>query len=249
MSNYNQFSRYYDNLTTNIDYNFHADYYDKIVKEFTDKKGILLDLACGTGSLCEAMAKKDYDVIGVDISEEMLNVAIEKKFDSGLPIQYLRQDMCKLDMFGTIDVIICALDSLNHLADKSCIKRALEHVSLFLDPNDGLFIFDVNTPYKHKQILGDNTFVYDTDQVYCVWQNSYENDDNKVQIDLTFFEQEDDKYYRYDESFCEIAFSQSEIKEMCEKSGLEVISVFDYMTKNSPFDKSEKLTFVTRKVK
>ncbi len=106
MSSYHKFAQYYDILTSNIDYQKHADYYDNIISQHMPDKGILLDLACGTGSLSEAMAKKGYDVIGVDLSEEMLSVALDKKFDSGLPIQYLCQDMCKLDMYGTIDVTI-----------------------------------------------------------------------------------------------------------------------------------------------
>jgi SAM-dependent methyltransferase len=208
----------------------------------------LLDLACGTGTLSEEMARRGFDVIGVDNSEDMLSIALDKKFDSGLPIQYLCQDMCELDMYGTIDVTICALDSLNHLADINSVKRAIERVSLFTNPN-GLFIFDINTIYKHKNILGNNTFIYDTDEVFCVWQNTYNEKDNSVLIELNLFEKDEDVYRRFDESFSEKAYDVEMIKQICENAGLELINIYDYMTKNPPRDDSEKLTFITRKVR
>ena len=248
MSSYSKFALYYDILTTNIDYKAHADYYEKIIEKYSKGKGILLDLACGTGTLSELMARKGFDVIGVDYSQEMLSIALDKKFDSGLPIQYLCQDMCKLDMYGTIDVTICALDSLNHLDDIKSLKCAIERVSLFCEPN-GLFIFDINTIYKHKNILADNTYIYDTEQVYCIWQNAYNDVNNSVDIDLTFFEKQDKTYTRFDESFSEQAYEVEEIKKICEDSGLEVIGIYDYLTENYYTQNSEKVTFITRKVK
>ena len=178
----------------------------------------------------------------------MLSIALDKKFDSGLPIQYLRQDMCRLDMYGTIDVTICALDSINHLPDIKSVKRAIERVSLFLNPN-GLFIFDVNTIYKHKNILGDNTFIYDTEEVYCVWQNTFEEKDNTVDIDLNFFEKDNNCYYRFDENFKEIAYDVNRLIDICENAGFEVLGIYDYMTENPPRENSEKITFVARKVR
>lgn len=248
MSSYHKFALYYDILTKNIDYHKHADYYENIILEQMPFKGILLDLACGTGTLSEEMARRGFDVIGVDNSEDMLSIALDKKFDSGLPIQYLCQDMCELDMYGTIDVTICALDSLNHLADINSVKRAIERVSLFTNPN-GLFIFDINTIYKHKNILGNNTFIYDTDEVFCVWQNTYNEKDNSVLIELNLFEKDEDVYRRFDESFSEKAYDVEMIKQICENAGLELINIYDYMTKNPPRDDSEKLTFITRKVR
>ncbi len=248
MSSYHKFAQYYDILTSNIDYQKHADYYDNIISQYMPDKGILLDLACGTGSLSEAMAKSGYDVIGVDLSEEMLSIALNKKFDSGLPIQYLCQDMCKLDMYGTIDVTICALDSLNHLPDINSVKRAIERVSLFSNPN-GIFVFDINTLYKHKKILGNNTFIYDTDDVYCVWQNTYNDKDNSVLIELNFFEKDSDTYRRFDESFLEKAYDIEQLIDICENAGLEVLSIYDYLTNYPPREDSEKLTVVTRKVR
>ncbi len=248
MSGYHSFSYFYDKLTENISYKDRAVYFDMLIKKHNGEKNILLDLACGTGSLSEEMSKMGYDVIGVDASEDMLNEALDKKFESGLNIQYLCQDMTKLDMFGTIDVTICALDSLNHLGSIEDIRKTFERVSLFCEPN-GLFIFDVNTPYKHKNILGNNTFVYDLDDIYCVWQNSYtDSQDNRVDISLDIFEEtENGTYKKYCDEFSEIAFERETIEKELVSSGMKVEAVYDYDTVNEPASDSQKLVFVAKK--
>ncbi len=248
MSGYRSFSYFYDMLTENISYKQRAEYFDMLIKKHGGKKNLLLDLACGTGSLSEEMSRLGYDVIGVDGSEEMLNSAIEKKLESGLNIQYLCQDMTKLDMFGTIDVTICALDSLNHLPDLAAIERTVQRVSRFCVPS-GLFIFDVNTPYKHKHVLGNNTFVYDMDEVCCIWQNTYSEQDNLVEMSLDFFErQENGSYKRYEDSFSEIAFDESVIDGILIRSGFEIAAKYDYDTVLPPKTDSEKIVYAARKV-
>ena len=144
MTGYSVFARYYDSLTANIDYYKRAEYFHDIISRFKTTEGnILLDLACGTGSIAEEMAKIGYDVIGVDYSDEMLGIALDKKFESGLNIQYLCQDMRKLDLYGSMDVTVCALDSINHLGSLRDVKKVFQNVALFSEP-DGLFIFDIN---------------------------------------------------------------------------------------------------------
>ena len=249
MSGYGNFAHYYDILTGNISYKDRAAYFDMLIKKHGGKKDLLLDLACGTGSLSEEMCRLGYDVIAVDGSEEMLNEALDKKFDSGLNIQYLCQDMTKLDMFGTIDVTICALDSLNHLPDLDAIKQTINRVSLFCEPG-GLFIFDVNTPYKHKNVLGNNTFIYDMEDVYCVWQNTYTEEDNRVEMWLDFFEkQENGSYERYDESFSEIAFDDAVSEKIVADSGMEIVGKYDYDTTEPTKADSEKIVYVAHKIK
>lgn len=247
MGGYGSFAYFYDILTGNISYPKRAAYFDALIKKHGGKKGILLDLACGTGSLSEEMSRLGYDVIGVDGSEEMLGAAMEKKLESGLDIQYLRQDMTRLDMFGTIDVTVCALDSLNHLPDLKSIEKAVQRVSLFCEPQ-GLFIFDVNTPYKHRHVLGSNTFVYDMEEVYCVWQNTYSERDNRVDMALDIFErQENGCYRRYEDGFSEIAFDEDVIDGILEKCGFETVGKYDYDTFDPPRCDSEKLVYVAKK--
>ena len=207
MSGYRDFSRFYDGLTFNVDYQKRADYFEEICARFSHPAGIVLDLACGTGSLTLALKKRGYDVYGVDASEDMLSRAMEKAYDEGLSVLFLCQDMRRLDLYGTINTCVCTLDSINHLTKKEDVQKAFDMVSFFME-KDGLFLFDVNTVYKHRRILGDNTFVYDTDEVFCVWQNSLK-ENNTVRIELNLFENDGDVYRRTTEEFCERAYSNS----------------------------------------
>lgn len=242
---YGIFAQFYDTLTSNIDYAKRAQYFDSVVRKYGGKQGgILLDLACGTGSLSEQMDALGYDVIAVDNSMEMLGIAMEKKFESGRNIQYLCQDMRELDMFGTIDVTVCALDSLNHLDSFEDVKRVFEKVFLFCEPG-GLFIFDINTEYKHKMVLGDNTFIYDTDDVYCVWQNSCEN--SRVRIELDFFVPENGVYRRYEESFCENAYPLNDVENALKETGFEILMCCDGDSEKPVCETTQRAVFAVRK--
>ena len=247
MSGYGAFSYFYDRLTGNVDYPAIADAVERYIGRFGGRKGILLDVACGTGSLCEQLARRGFDVIGTDSSPEMLGVALDKKFDSGLPIQYLCQEMTALDMFGTIDVTVCTLDSINHLPGAEQVKKAFERVSLFAFP-DGMFIFDINTPYKHREVLAQNAFTYDLGDLFCAWQNQYNDTDGSVDIFLDFFEKNGQgSYDRYSESFTERLYTRDEILSLLKETGFELLAEYDGYTDAPPNETSERLVFVARK--
>ena len=244
---YSAFARYYDSLTANIDYRKRAEYFHAIIKKFRRTDGnILLDLACGTGSISEEMSKLGYDVIGVDCSDEMLGIALDKKFDSNSNIQYLCQDMRKLDMFGSIDITICALDSINHLADIEDVRRVFENVAFFSEP-DALFIFDVNTLYKHRNILADNTFTYETDEVYCIWENTLMPETDEVKMNLEFFELEENGLYsRSSDSFSEKAYSESDIEKLLAETGFEILGKYGDDTFSSPAPDCQRIVYAVR---
>lgn len=247
MSGYSVFARYYDQLTANIDYKGRAEYFGQIIRRFdqTDNN-ILLDLACGTGSISEEMARQGFDVIGVDLSDEMLGIAIEKKFDSGLNIQYLCQDMRNIDMFGTIGITICALDSINHLSTAEDVRQVFEKVALFAEPK-GLFIFDVNTIYKHRNILANNTFTYETDSVYCVWENSLDPKTDEVKMELVFFEKEENGLWsRSSDSFSEKAYSEELIEQLLDECGLELVAKYGDDSFEPPKEDSQRIVYVAR---
>lgn len=247
MSGYSAFARYYDELTANIDYRKRGGYFHEIIKKYkTTKENILLDLACGTGSISEVMAQLGYDVIGVDNSDEMLGIALDKKYDSGLDIQYLCQDMRKLDMFGTIDITICALDSINHLASLEDVRKVFENVAFFSE-QDGLFIFDVNTVYKHRHILADNTFTYETEHVYCVWENTLDPETAEVKMQLEFFELEDNGMYsRSSDGFSEKAYSEEDIEKLLEESGFELLAKYGDDSFAPPEADSQRIVYAAR---
>lgn len=246
MSRYGSFAEYYDSLTSNVDYRKTAEYVSDILNENRINKGILLDLACGTGTVSLILAQKGYDVIGVDNSPEMLGEAREKALEAGEDILFLCQDMCSIDLYGTVDCTVCLLDSLNHLESKEELLEAFKRVSLFTVPG-GLFVFDVNTEYKHKYVLGDNTFVYDNDDVYCVWQNEYDDESKTVEIFLDFFQEENGLYRRSSEYFAERAFSDSDIKNLLSEAGFTDIKAYGELRKTAPSDTEERVFYVARK--
>lgn len=245
MSGYQGFAYVYDELTDDISYQKRAAYFDGIIQSVTHQRGILLDLACGTGSLSEEFAKLGYDVIGADCSEDMLAVAMEKRVESGLDIIYLCQSMQDLDLYGTVDAAVCALDSLNHITELDELQKAMDKVSLFLHP-DGVFVFDVNTAYKHQQVLGNQNFVYDYDDVYLVWKNTL-LPQNTIQIDLDLFEKEGDHYFRTSESFQERAYTQQELEQVLKKAGLKIEAIYHEDSLQPPMETSQRLIYVTTK--
>ena len=243
MEGYGVFASVYDKLTENVPYDGIADYYDGIIKELGGG-GILADIGCGTGSLTVRMAGKGYDVIGADASCDMLSVACSKPHEG---VQYICQSMTELDLYGTADVIISTLDSINHLSDAGEISACFAAVSDNLS-DGGLFLFDVNTVYKHRHVLGENTFVYEAEGIYCVWQNEYSPRDNSVEIQLDlFFENEDGSYERETECFSETALEQEQLEELLRQAGFEVAGVYEYLTHDAPSENSEKLMFAARK--
>jgi ubiquinone/menaquinone biosynthesis C-methylase UbiE len=246
INSYGEFAFSYDMLTQNVDYEKRGSYFHQIMLQYHKTEGILVDLACGTGSLSEYFARLNYDVIGIDASEEMLEVAQEKKLETGSNILYLNQPMQQLDLYGTVDIVLCALDSLNHITDKQELQAVLERVSLFLN-EDALFIFDVNTIYKHDVILADHTFVYDMDEVYCVWQNSRrENHVEEITLDLFEYDEKEDVYSRYQESFAERAYSHEELVSMLQQADFELLAVYGDDTFNPPCDTTQRAIYVCR---
>ncbi len=245
---YNNFASFYDELMYDVDYKKRTAYLMRLFKKYDKMPTLLLDVACGTGGFSNEFAKQGVEVIGADMSEEMLNIARERSARQGLDVLYLCQKAEELDLFGTVDGAVCCLDSLNHITDYKKLCKALSKISLFLEP-DRLFIFDVNTEYKHREILGDNVFVMDRDDLYCVWANNYTEKNKTVHISLDFFVKQDECYLRESEDFSERAYTKEELKKALEKAGLFVVEVFDDMTLKPLNEKSQRAIYVTKKVK
>ncbi len=247
-NNYTVFAKFYDILMSDVNYPEIALRINNIVSENFPEADFMVDLACGTGSLSMELTKLGFNVLGVDISQEMLSIAEDKRIRSGLKTQYTYGDMIKWSLSeNKADVIVCMLDSLNHLSGFGDIKRTFRNIHLSLT-DGGLFIFDMNTPYKHKNILSDNAFVFEENEVYCVWQNEYKEKDNRVDIYLDFFESiSDNRYNRFCEEFSEIACESYAVKELAKGCGFKYIESFDDFSVNKPDEKSERILYVFKK--
>jgi ubiquinone/menaquinone biosynthesis C-methylase UbiE len=245
MSSYGVFADYYDALTLNVDYEKRALYIVNTLKKLGHKMGLTLDLACGTGKLTLELKKLGVDVYGADGSQEMLSFAYEKAVENGFNILFLCQKMQELNLYGGIDTCVCTLDSINHMTDIEDVRKTFERVFLFLN-DGGYFIFDVNTVYKHQNALCDNTFVYDLDEVYCVWENSLK-ENNIVDININLFVPEGELYERFEESFSERAYSDAQLMSMLNGAGFEVVKRFSDMSENAPEESDERIIYIAKK--
>lgn len=246
MDSYNEFAPFYDKFITDVDYKKRAAYFDGLIKPYIGEQPLLLDLACGTGSLSIELSRLGYEVIGVDASEMMLSIAQQKAIEAEQQILFLHQRMERLDLFGTVDACVCALDSLNHVTDKRILKRVIARVALLLSPG-GVFVFDMNSVYKHRVLLADNCYVFEDDGVVCVWRNRT-NDKMLTEISVDFFSrQKGDIYRRSGETFCERGYEREEIEKIISESGLKLLSVYGDDTLEPPEENTERLIFVTKK--
>ena len=244
MAGYDVFARYYDALTANVDYKGRAAYLKKLLEHLHHEPGIVLDLACGTGSLTLELYKLKYicQSSGVDGSIAMLSEAKDKAYDMEADVMFLCQKMQTLDLFGTVNTVFCSLDSINHLSGEAQVQAAFDRVAFFMD-NDSWFIFDVNTLYKHEKVLGNNTYIYDLADIYCAWQNRYNPQDHSVAISLDFFEKEGKVYTRSSEHFFEHAYSVEKLTEMLKKSGFDRVEVFGDLSFDAPKPEEQRIIF------
>lgn len=247
---YTDFARYYDSLTTNVGYSQRADYILKVLEHMGHDPGTVLDLACGTGTLTLELKKRGIDIFGADASADMLTEAQQKAYEAGESIFFLRQKMQELELPGTVDTVICTLDCVNHITSPAVLGKAFERVCRYLT-DDGIFIFDANTIYKHREILGQNCYIYETDEVFCAWQNEYCSEDNTVLITLDFFVRSPDgkSYIRSSEQLREKAYSREEMKELLDAAGLEAAAVFGDLTLEMPSENEQREIYVVRKKK
>ena len=238
----------YDKLNAEIDYRAWADFFEVCFDRFLPQRPeLVLDLACGTGSLSVLLSQRGFDVIGTDASEDMLTKAQEKKYEQAPDAIFLCQKMEELDLFGTINAAVCTLDSINHVTDEKKVKEIFRRVSLFME-DGGIFIFDVNTPYKHREILANNTYVYDLDEVYCVWQNSTDgNLLTNVSLDIFEYDEESESYIRYGEEFSEKGYELDLLRDFAEEFRFETLGIFEEMTKEPVKETTQRAVFVLKK--
>ncbi len=247
MEAYEIFAKVYDMFMDDIDYDMWLEYLEKILKKYNMNPKLALDLGCGTGNMTHRLAKKGIDMIGVDISEQMLSEAVKKARADNLDILYLLQDMREFELYGTVDLVISLCDSLNYITDDEDLLTVFKLVNNYLDPK-GLFVFDLNTEYKFKEVMGDNNFSQADENAAYIWENCYDEEEKINEYYVNFFIKEDnaDKYTRYEEFHYERAYSIDEIKSLLLEAGLEFVAVYDSFTFEEPKKDSTRLYFIAR---
>ena len=247
MDAYTSFASVYDTFMDNIPYKEWAEYLVGLLKEYGIQDGLVLDLGCGTGNMTELLAQSGYDMIGIDNAEEMLDIAIEKRAESGRDILYLLQDMREFELYGTVKAIVSICDSINYITEEEDLLEVFRLVNNYLDPK-GIFIFDFNTVYKYSEVLGNQTIAEDRDECSFIWDNYYYEDEqiNEYELSLFIKETDSDLYRKYQETHFQKAYDLEIIKGLIEQSGLEYITAYDAFTKNAPIRESERIYVIAR---
>lgn len=246
MEMYNEFARVYDTFMEDTPYEKWVKFIEKVLEKHNVKANIICDLGCGTGMMCELFASKGMDVIGIDGSEEMLMVARENAMEQEIDILYLLQDMSEFELYGTVDVIYSACDSLNYLLEEEKVLSTFKWVNNYLEKG-GLFIFDMNLPYKYKEVLGDKVFAEQTEDAAYIWENYYDEETSVNEFGVTFFIQDEDgKYDRCEEVHYQRAYSLERIKALLEEAGLELLEVYDDYSQKLADEETQRATFVAR---
>lgn len=246
MESYGKFAKVYDLFMDNVDYEIWADYLENCLKAEGIENGLILELGCGTGTMTGLLAEKGYDMIGVDNSEEMLAEAMEKKMESGFDILYLLQDMQEFELYGTVRAVVSVCDSLNYITDSEELKQVFRLVNNYLDPG-GIFLFDINTVHKYRDILGDTTIAEDREEGSFIWENTYDPDSRINTYELAvFLPREDGLYEKCEELHCQRGYEQKEVEALLREAGMEILGVFDAYTDHPASEDSERLFFIAR---
>ena len=250
MEAYSEFAQVYDLFMDNIPYEEWCDYLVTLLKKYGVDDGLVLELGCGTGNMTEALKRRGYDMIGVDNSEEMLSVALEKNMEvtdeSLAPALYLCQDMREFELYGTVRAIVSVCDSMNYILEPEDLLQVFRLVNNYLDPK-GVFIFDLNTRYKYENILGEQTIGEIRDDHCFIWDNYYDEDSRLNEYVLNLFIQCDDgRYDRHEEIHYQKAYDLGEIRALIERAGLRWEGAYDAFTMDPVREDSERIYIIAR---
>lgn len=246
MEAYTGFAGVYDRFMDNIPYKDWCEYVTRLLTEYGISSGLVLDLGCGTGSLTELLADKGYDMIGVDSSEDMLQIAMEKRERSGKDILYLLQDMREFELYGTVRAVISICDCMNYILEYKDMVEVFRLVNNYLDPG-GIFIFDLNTIYKYEILMGESTIAEDREECSFIWDNYYDKETRINEYDLSLFiRQEGNIYRKYRENHYQKAYSLDEVKMAITEAGMDFVAAFDAFIKEPVKDTSERIYIIAR---
>ncbi len=253
MEAYTSFAVVYDTFMDNVPYEEWGEYLHELLIEYGIEDGLVLDLGCGTGTMTEILASKGYDMTGVDFSEEMLDIAMQKRAKSGHDILYLMQDMREFELYGTVRAIVSVCDSMNYLTEDGDLEEVFRLANNYLDPG-GLLIFDMNTEYKYRELLGDQTIAEERENCSFIWDNYYYEEEKINEYRLSLFVEDpvlsektgQDICRKFQEMHYQRAYSLAEVKAALEVAGMEFVAAYDAFTRNPVRRDSERMYIIAR---
>lgn len=247
MASYESFAQVYDLFMDNVPYEEWAEYIVDLMKADGIMDGLVLELGCGTGKITRLLAKAGYDMIGVDNSGEMLQMAKEAEpdgADSG--ILYLMQDMREFELYGTVRAVVSVCDTMNYITAEQDLCRVFELVNNYLDPG-GLFLFDMNTVYKYRELLGETTISENREEGSFIWDNYFDEESGINEYDLTLFiREEGDLYRRFEETHYQRAYELEMVKTLLERAGMQFVTAYDAFTREPVRADSERIYVIAR---
>lgn len=246
MEIYTGFSMVYDQLMDNVPYEDWCAYLTGLLRDYGCREGLVLELGCGTGALTRLLAQAGYDMIGLDSSPDMLSIARERQAEEGTEILYLQQDMREFELYGTVAAVVSLCDSMNYITEYKELVQVFRLVNNYLDPG-GYFIFDLNTPYKYRELLADNTFAENREDCSFIWENTYDDETELNEYALTLFVRgEDGRYERFEEFHYQKAYAIETVEKAAAEAGMEFIAVYDAFTREEPSDTGERVYVILK---
>lgn len=259
MDAYSNFAAVYDALMDNIPYDEWHDYLHGLLTEYGISSGIIAELGCGTGSMTERLSASGYDMIGIDNSTDMLDVANAKREHSHSSTLYLCQDMREFELYGTVDAVISVCDSINYITEPDELLSVFKLVNNYLE-SDGIFIFDFHTRHYYKDVIGESTIAENRDDISFIWDNYYDADDDINELALSLFVKDmalcdilskqgidaSDIYQKYEELHIQRGYTLSEMRALIERSGMIPIAAYDAFTKNAATEECERIYIIAR---
>lgn len=243
---YGSFAYVYDKFMDDVPYEEWADYVQSLLMEYEVREGLVLELGCGTGNLTEILASRGYDMIGVDLSADMLDIAMEKREKSGRDILYLMQDMREFELYGTVRAAVSICDSMNYLQEEKDLLSTFKLVNNYLDPG-GIFIFDLNTAYKYRELIGDTTIAENREGASFIWENTWYEEEKVNEYDLTIFaETENGLYQKFEETHFQRAYDLKTVKRLIAEAGMEFLAAYDAFTREPVRPDSERIYVIAR---
>ena len=248
---YDSVAQFYDLLNDSVDYPAWADFITRVIEKYKKvPTSLVLDLGCGTGKMTFLLRERGFDMTGVDNSPEMLSVAMETcRKEKINDVLLLCQDMTDFELYGTVDAAVCCLDCINHLTKPADVKKCFSLVHNYLAP-DGLFIFDLNTPFKFETVYADRSYILEDEGVLVAWQNSYNSKSKLCGFYISsFIEKGDGSYRRCDSAFRERCYTERSVRRMLSDAGFEILFISSDYTESPASPDAERWYIAARCIK